>query len=291
MLWFWILGWLLSLSTVLGNGLVMFLIATRHQLRTTANWFVLSLGVADFCVGFWLFPPLFACQAWGLCNETLATPLRWYFLHSSVVNLCAMVLDRHIAITRPLRYVPVMTPVCVFLLIALSWGIVTVAFLIPFTILFSRGDSDRLEGFFVFVLIFLKILPMIWLMVATAHILWITRKISRSIAAQVSVHFNNSRLQVNLQRVRKHPTGNSAAVIVSLVCLFFLCYTIDIYFLLCDSFYLCTFAPDLSLFKRLLLLTNSALNPLTYAFLKRDIKREIRRMFNVISGRDSTYLQ
>ena len=280
MLWFWILGWLLSILAVLGNGAVIYLICTRRALHTTANWFILSLGVTDFCVGISLFPPLFACDTLAWCNKNITVPMRWFFLHSSVVNLCTMTLDRYIAIVKPLRYVTIMRSKRVLLMIVLAWGTPTVCFLIPFTILFSENNATALKSFFVFVLIFLKICPIAALFLATARIILITRKVSRQTCVQVAqVNFNNLSFRIVPRRAPKSQIRSSARVIVVVVCLFFLCYTIDIYFLLCDSFQLCTFATNLKLVKRLLLITNSAANPLTYAFLKQDIKREIKRFF------------
>ena len=49
--WFNIIGWLLSIATIAGNGFVIILVAKNRRLQSPANWFVLSLEVADFGVG------------------------------------------------------------------------------------------------------------------------------------------------------------------------------------------------------------------------------------------------
>ena len=56
--WYNILGWILAVVAVVGNGLVIFLITTKQRLHTTANWFILSLAVADFGVGIGLLSVL-----------------------------------------------------------------------------------------------------------------------------------------------------------------------------------------------------------------------------------------
>ena len=49
-IWYWALGGILSVSTVLGNSLVIYLIISRKRLHKTVNWFLFSLAVADLCV-------------------------------------------------------------------------------------------------------------------------------------------------------------------------------------------------------------------------------------------------
>ena len=49
--WFWVLGWFLSILTMVVNGFVIFLVCSKRQLRTKTNAFVVSLAVADFGVG------------------------------------------------------------------------------------------------------------------------------------------------------------------------------------------------------------------------------------------------
>ena len=44
---------------ILGNALVMYLIITTTRLHGKTNWFVLSLALADLCVGLTYFPLLF----------------------------------------------------------------------------------------------------------------------------------------------------------------------------------------------------------------------------------------
>ena len=67
-LWFWILGWLLSILAMTGNGFIIFLVCSKRQLRTKTNAFIVSLAVADFCAGLSAFPPLFLCDAITGCD-------------------------------------------------------------------------------------------------------------------------------------------------------------------------------------------------------------------------------
>ena len=58
--WFWVLGWFLSILTMVVNGFVIFLVCSKRQLRTKTNAFVVSLAVADFGVGIIAVPSLFS---------------------------------------------------------------------------------------------------------------------------------------------------------------------------------------------------------------------------------------
>ena len=59
-MWFWVLGWFLSILTMVVNGFVIFLVCSKRQLRTKTNAFVVSLAVADFGVGMIVVPSFFS---------------------------------------------------------------------------------------------------------------------------------------------------------------------------------------------------------------------------------------
>ena len=101
----YLIGWLLSIATALGNGLVIFLVAKHRRLHSApANKFVLSLAVADFGVGIAVFPSSYFCNKYSMaCNSRVYMALFWFFLHSSVTNLCSLTWDRYIAIVHLLK--------------------------------------------------------------------------------------------------------------------------------------------------------------------------------------------
>ena len=105
--WFWILGWILSILTIAGNGFIIFLVCNERQLRTKTNAFIVSLAVADFSVGASVVPFFFVCDMEGSCRDWPApVPLctyviRWLFGYASVINLCGLVLERYIAVAKP----------------------------------------------------------------------------------------------------------------------------------------------------------------------------------------------
>ncbi|CAH3190654.1 unnamed protein product, partial [Porites lobata] len=97
--WFWILGWILSILTITGNGFIVLLVISQRKLRTKTNAFIVSLAVADFCVGAFAFPSLFFCEIRDGCNwprpyASWVDFIRWLFAYASIMNLCSLALDR-----------------------------------------------------------------------------------------------------------------------------------------------------------------------------------------------------
>ena len=125
-LWVLILGWLFVFVTVIGKSLVIFLITTRRNLRTTTNWFVLSLAVADFGVGTVVWYPIstFCSKRDASCVGEVAKTVAIIGVlcrRASLTNLCAQ--DHYLAIVHPLRYVTFMTKKRVVRLLSAAWGI------------------------------------------------------------------------------------------------------------------------------------------------------------------------
>ena len=105
--WFWILGCVLSLLAIARNGITIYLVCSRGNLHTKTNVFIVSLAVADLCVGLGVIPSLLASDVTNACYWPKVFPswidvIRWLFSYLSVLNLCSLVLDRYIAIVLSL---------------------------------------------------------------------------------------------------------------------------------------------------------------------------------------------
>ena len=128
-----------------------------------------------------------------------------------------------------------------------------------------------------------EIAPTIILIAATLHILVIARKISIEMSTLLTqVRYNRA---TNSAKVLNAPVkvglkASTVRMVTAVVTVFVACYGTEIYASFCDSpFDLCEVSTDTKTFISLLLMVNSALNPLVYAFLKPDIKRETRALF------------
>ena len=276
---FWILGWILSILTIGGNGFTVLLVGGQRRLRTKTNALIVSLSVADFCVGAFIVPSLFFCHIRGGCDwprpyASWMDFIRWLFVCASIMNLCSLLLDRYVAVVKPLQYVNFMTTRRITKLIFFSWVIpFCLVIFFVFMSLYSTFSLCRivlsvccalLEIFFSCMLIFCFI--------SMATVVYKQTRSSAISAKQL--RFNHRGLTFNTH-------DKSAVVMLAVVVVFALA---------CLATYLrCTFLqlsgndrhPHLSCksdfkFRIPMSLLNSAINPLAYAFFKHDIKKALK---------------
>lgn len=114
------------LGTIVGNVLVCIAVCMVRKLRRPCNYLLVSLALSDLCVAVlvmpmallyevlekWNFGPLL-CDIWVSFDVLCCT--------ASILNLCAISVDRYLAITKPLEYGVKRTPRRMMLCVALVW--------------------------------------------------------------------------------------------------------------------------------------------------------------------------
>jgi len=137
----------LSVVTAGGNLMVIISFRMDRQLQTVSNYFLLSLSVADFAIGFvsmplytvyllmnrWPLGPV-VCDAWLSVDYTMS--------NASVANLLVISFDRYFSVTRPLTYRVRRTPRTAAALIAGAW-LVSVLLWTPWIVAWPYIEGRR----------------------------------------------------------------------------------------------------------------------------------------------------
>ena len=271
--WFWILGWSLSILTMAGNGFVIFIVCRKRRLRTKTNAFIVSLAVADFFVGMSAVPSLYFCEmasgcdSQGLLSDGIGF-IRWLFGYASDANLCGLVLDRFVAVARPLRYLTFMKRRLVIQMIFISWAIPLTfsAFVSPLRFSLKTPLNITIIAWFCLVLEVLLCGIVIFCFACMLRVVWKHERSARILAKQL--RFNH--------QVWRKTEGKSAVKMMAIVLgLFLIKYGIA---LRCSFVHILNdneLCNDLH-YKVPIVVLNSAINPLAYAIFKRDIKKQFK---------------
>ena len=285
--WTWIPGYLLVVFSAIGNSLVIFLISTRRNIRTTTNWFVLSLAVADLGVAVAWYPVLSVCTKTDdqmECTEefaSIASFIVGLFVLASVTNLCALTLDRYLAIVHPLRYVTFMTKRRMRQLILGAWaGPSSLCVSYMSVHVLSSEESHKSATFHeTIVVVFITALFVfagIFLLFTAVRIVLVVRRIARRNAALIAqLNFNHQLRPGVAFKARETASAKMIGIVVAVCLVCYLWNVLYIISLLVGSSFPLRVADVVSVF----VVFNSAVNPVAYAFHKREIKRELRRLF------------
>lgn len=130
-----VLGFII-ICTVIGNSLVCISVAIVRRLQSPSNLLIVSLAVADLFVGLlvmplaavleingsWILGPI-VCDMWTTTDVLLCT--------SSILNLCAISVDRYFVITRPFQYAMKRTPRRMGIMVLIVWVVSAVVSIPP----------------------------------------------------------------------------------------------------------------------------------------------------------------
>ncbi|TGZ32641.1 Uncharacterized protein DBV15_09081, partial [Temnothorax longispinosus] len=117
---------IVDVMVVVGNVLVILAVYCTSKLRNVTNIFIVSLAVADLLVGVAVLPFSATWEVYKVwiygniwCSMWLAVDV--WMCTASILNLCAISLDRYLAVTRPVSYPQLMSTKRARLLVATVW--------------------------------------------------------------------------------------------------------------------------------------------------------------------------
>ncbi|XP_018784687.1 PREDICTED: octopamine receptor Oamb isoform X3 [Bactrocera latifrons] len=134
------------LLVISGNSLVIAAVFCSNKLRSVTNYLIVNLAVADLLVGLTVLPfsaiwEVFKIWIFGdvWCRMWLAVDV--WMCTASILNLCAISLDRYVAVTRPVAYPSIMSTKRAKSLIAGVW---VLSFVICFPPLVGWKDQKSI---------------------------------------------------------------------------------------------------------------------------------------------------
>ena len=250
------------------NGFVIFLVCSKRHLRTKTNAFVVSLAVADFGVGMIAVPLRFFCSLATQCTpqRSIVILLRVFIIYTSGTNLVGLVLERYVAVVKPLKYLTFMKRRRVIQMVVTSWGIPFLFTLTIVSIELSAIDGARTIDGYLYLLF--EVILCVYLIFFLASMFFVIYSRDRTLAKKLQ--FNHV--------VAGAKTQNKASAVkwVALItCVFLSCYGI---MMRCSLLFLTGQSCNDYHFKISLQVINSGINPIAYAFFKRDIQQECKRL-------------
>ena len=194
--------------------------------------------------------------------------IRVFILYTSKTNLFNLLLERYVAVVKPLKYLTFMKRRRVIQMVVTSWGI---PFLFIFILVSTRLIAiDRImavHGYLFLLFEIILCLILIFFLASMFLVVYNLNSRDRTLAKQL--RFNHV--------VTRAKTQNTSAVkwVALITCVFLSCYGI---MMRCSLLFLTGQSCNDFHYKIPLQVINSGINPIAYAFFKRDIQQECKRL-------------
>lgn len=262
------------ISTLL-NIVVCLIVMIEKRLWTITNAFVVSLSVADLLVAAALIP-IYIYENFSQSHVPITGYLIAFLLLASIFNIGAVTYERYVALTRPLGYRVTMNSTRVAVIISLCWAVPFCISILPLA--WNADPTTKYHRVYMFFTVFgfvlLPCLAMIWIYVRLLRV--VRRFILR-----------NRRRSTWGNRTGERAGNEDKAVIVFAMIfgMFLLSWMPLIYINICqifDQLELITAPVLYASFYTLLF--NTIMDPLIYAFLKKDFSETFKRRWKKASN-------
>ncbi|KAF7249558.1 Histamine H2 receptor [Varanus komodoensis] len=282
----------LIMVTVCGNVMVCLAVYFNRRLRSLTNYFIVSLACTDLLLGLLVLPFSavyeISSHEWHLettfCNIYISLDVM--LCTASILNLFMISLDRYYAITAPLRYTTLVTPLRVAVAMFLIWVVSLMVSFLPIHLgwntngttiqntLSSNGKREcKLEVNPIYVLVdglLTFYLPLLIMSVTYYRIF----KIAREQAKRINSSSCCKTVRHALPTVKEHKaTVTLAAVMGVFIVCWFPYFTVFTYRGMRGQ--VCETLMTIVLW---LGYANSAVNPILYAALNRDFRTAYQQL-------------
>ncbi|XP_065673472.1 D(2) dopamine receptor A [Hydra vulgaris] len=252
-----------ALIIMFGNFLLCCLFIRERKLRTQQNYFVISLSICDLFIGT-VVPPCEYCaytRLFGKESETcsyICGSMSGFIMISSVMNLSLIAADKYFSIKKPFFYKQYLTKSKTLVIIFCGWIITLGVTLVPFAWILNfipTPESDINKTYTVVVFSVVIIIGGIIFYFYFKIVQMVRQKLKES------------------QEKAKNPAGIKVCIIVAIT--FFVCWipTFILELLLQNN---AKVIPEASYASYSILLLNPCLDPLMYAYYRKDFRKVLR---------------
>ena len=286
---------ILDILTILGNLLVCVTILTNRRLKTTTNYFILSLAVSDLLLGIVVLPFSTLNTVWPswplgaiFCNVFISSDVMLCTV--SILNLFAISLERYIAVTSPLRYSKVLTFRRVMIILSGVWIFSFAMAFLPIHLGWNtnNGNIQNLhepqfcmfesnKAYVLFVSIGTYFLPLLIMCLVYVKVFQIARDQVQRINSLV-----RSTARMFQSQPSKDPRfasdSKATVTLASVVTAFAICWIPYFVIFTARPFLSWPIDPHLDLFALWLGYVNSMLNPFLYAFHSTQFRKAFIRV-------------
>uniref|UniRef100_A0A3Q1H590 Adenosine receptor B1a n=1 Tax=Acanthochromis polyacanthus TaxID=80966 RepID=A0A3Q1H590_9TELE len=280
---------IIAFFSITGNLLVCAAVGINRKLRTVTNYFLVSLAVADICVGAIAIPCAILTDVglprhnFYLCLLMLSVLIM--FTQSSIFSLLAVAVERYVAIFVPFRYKVLMRPRNAVLVILATWLLAFLIGLVPL-VGWHKTPPDSGHCFFVLVVdmtymvyfnFFACVLtPLVIMFLIYAQIFATVKRQVRRIACERSGRGEGQvRTAASMRREMKTATTLFLVLFLFTICWIPL-HVINCFLLLCPR---CFVPLELLLTTIILSHANSAVNPFLYAYTMTAFRDTFKAIF------------
>ncbi|XP_074865856.1 histamine H2 receptor [Carettochelys insculpta] len=276
----------LIVVTICGNVVVCLAVSFNRRLRSLTNCFIVSLAITDLLLGLLVLPfsaiyELTCKWHFGstLCNIYISLDVM--LCTASILNLFMISLDRYYAITAPLRYTQLVTPLRVAVAMFLIWAVSLMVSFLPIHLGWNTNGTGvqntgvnnskvcKLEVNAVYGLVDALLtfyLPLVVMCITYYRIF----RIAREQAKRINHASSCTAVSPALPTVKEHKaTVTLAAVLGAFIICWFPYFTVFTYRGMVGDHMVDHTSQSIVLW---LGYANSALNPILYAALNRDFR-------------------
>uniref|UniRef100_A0A4W4FIM5 Trace amine-associated receptor 1 n=1 Tax=Electrophorus electricus TaxID=8005 RepID=A0A4W4FIM5_ELEEL len=269
--------------TLVGNLLVIIAVVHFKQLHTPTNYFTLSLAVADLLVGGVVMPPRMihsveTCWYFGTVFCKTLSSLIVMLCTVSVLNLAFISIERYVAVCHPLLYHRIMTPHVTLIMIAFCWSYsaaMGIIFLKRSTLRFEYNSEFLCKGAWPVTSLILSLfslyIPSVIMVSIYVKIYVVAQRQSRSVHNTLS-QLSTFRGQPTISKAERKAT-KTLAVIMGV---FLSCWTPPSIYTTYVAFYGYNGPPQVMQAISWIVFSNSACNPIVYAFFYRWFRKALK---------------